>query len=147
MVATTVLIAERDAQWIEWAKASRKPEHVLVLIVQDVDESQQHLFERVSWRFEHLRRQHASIERVVLAAGSLWDGPTLFARAQLVRQLLVQLVQREPSTQIVLDRGAKDGPGALAMTALADAVQECCPMTPSRLSLAWGPTASTLQVA
>ena len=146
MSETTVLIAEHDSLWIDWAMACRKPEHSLLLLVQSAKESQSEFFDRVARRFDHIRHERSGVDRVVLASGSRWDGPKLLARARMVRHLLSRLAHGAHPAPIVLDAGTKDGPASLGMAAIADALNECVSTAPSQLRLASGPM-DALQVA
>lgn len=111
-----------------------------MLLVQHEGESQEDLFERIKARLDRLRRDRAKLERVVLVAGSRWDGPSLLSRAQMLRKLLSRFSKDHESTQLMLDAGPKDGPGTLGMRAIAEALSECVTDTPLHLRVVSGPT-------
>jgi hypothetical protein len=136
---TSVLIAERDSRWLEWARAWRAPSHELVVLVQHHEESQVEFFERVKERLESLSRQGRRLRQVVLAGGSVWDAPSLLIRAQMIRGILRRFAHTAQSAWLWLDAGAKSGAAAIGMKAIADAVSECTAGAASQLRLVAGP--------
>jgi hypothetical protein len=139
MTETSVLIAEHDALWLPWARAARKPQHQLVLLVQHAQESQSDFFSRVCERLEQLCRQVGWLKQIVVLPGARWDGPSLLARASTLRALLTKLRRRgSRPTRVVLDGGDKEGPAAIGVQAIADALTQCALVAPGQLRLTSG---------
>jgi hypothetical protein len=136
---TSVLIAERDSRWLDWARAWRAPSHALVLLVQHQEESQSEFFERVRRRLESLALQGHKLKQVALAGGSLWDAASLLARAQMIRGILTRFARSAQSAWLWLDAGAKSGAAATGMKAIAAAVGECQLGGAAQLRLVAGP--------
>lgn len=113
MHETTVIIAEKDSDWLQWAKASRKPEHALVLVVQHDDETQSGFFDRMRRGFDHIRSGSTQIDRVVISGGSQWDNSKLRARADLVHHLLERSALRTTTAQALLDHKSKADSGLM----------------------------------
>ncbi|HEX7479373.1 MAG TPA: hypothetical protein VF331_16340 [Polyangiales bacterium] len=137
---TSVLIAERDSRWLDWARAWRAPAHELVVLVQHEKESQGEFFERVKQRLESLGRQGRRLKQVVLTGGSVWDAEAVRMRAQMIRGILTRFARTAQSAWLWLDAGAKSGVAALGMKAIADAVGECTAGASTQLRLVAGPT-------
>ncbi len=141
MTQTTLLVAESDSRWVEWARASRTPQHQLVLVVQHAEESQSAFFCRVKQRLERLLHGAEWLCRVVLIAGSRWDAPALFARAQMIRGVLARSVRRALAPQLWLDAGARQGPAHIGVTAIAEALQRSAAGMAEQPWLVFGPIA------
>ncbi|HEX7477230.1 MAG TPA: hypothetical protein VF331_05450 [Polyangiales bacterium] len=147
MTDTLFLLAERDSRWIDWARAWRDPQHILVLLVPHGEESREEFCDRVQARLKRLPADGDRLRRVVLTSGACWDGPALLGRAQMIRSILARIADHGGPTSVLLDCGPKDGPASIGMQAIAEALTECVLDRDTQLHLVAGPSASALRAA
>ena len=129
MHTVSVLVAERGADWLGWARVLRsRRRRTIVLLAQPVAEDDAAFARRVADRIERLELEGAPVEQAAFIGGDRADGEAAEARVQrsaIVRRLAALLANSGRAASLYVDAAARGGRASQRlMKALAWAVAD-----------------------
>jgi hypothetical protein len=123
MQNVSLVVAERGADWLGWARHLRRGTTSTIVLAQNAGEDDAEFAERVSLRIARLRQKGALVEQAAFVVGE--QAARTQHRPGLLRKLSTLLGRRDAPTHLYLDPSAEPTQGAQRMMrALAMALSE-----------------------
>jgi hypothetical protein len=128
MHTVSVLVAERGADWLGWARKLRHGAGSTIVLAQPAAEDDAAFARRVADRIERLELEGAPVDQAAFIGGDRADGEAAEARVQrsaIVRRLAALLANSGRVTKLYVDAAARGGRASQRlMKALAWAVAD-----------------------
>jgi hypothetical protein len=128
MHTVSVLVAERGADWLGWARVLRHGAGATIVLAQPAAEDDAAFARRVSARIERLELEGAPVEQAAFIGGDRDDAEAAEARVQrsaIVRRLAALLSNSGRAAKLYVDAAARGGRASQRlMKALAWAVSD-----------------------
>lgn len=128
MNTVSVLVAERGADWLGWARLLRKRASDTIVLAQPAAEDDAAFARRVADRIERLELEGAPVDQAAFIGGDRADAEAAAARLQrsaIVRRLAALLANSGRAAKLYVDAAARGGRASQRlMKALAWAVSD-----------------------
>lgn len=128
MHTVSVLVAERGADWLGWARVLRQRAGATIVLAQPAIEDDAAFARRVAARIERLEAEGAPVDQAAFIGGDRADAEAAEARVQrsaILRRLAAMLANSGRVTKLYVDAAARGGRASQRlMKALAWAVAD-----------------------
>jgi hypothetical protein len=142
MYTVSIIVAERGAEWLSWARTLRGGDSTIV-IAQSATEDDETFAQRVSDRLRHLETKKMVVEHAAFVGGERSDNQARAQRSAILRRLSSLLALEGRKARLYLDAATRTGQRSLRlMRALGWAIADLSRGT--GLSVRLGPGAELL---
>jgi hypothetical protein len=125
MQTISVLVAERGADWLGWARILRGRAGATIVLAQPEAEDDAAFARRVADRIERLEQQGAAVEQAAFVGGDRTDADARVQRSAILRRLAALLSGNGRAARLYVDAAARSGRASQRlMRALAWAISD-----------------------
>jgi hypothetical protein len=125
MQTFSVLVAERGADWLGWARLLRGRTGSTIVLAQPVAEDDAAFAQRVAARIERLELEGAAVEQAAFIGGDRADAAARRQRSAILRRLAALLSSSRKGARLYVDAAARGGRASQRlMRALAWAIAD-----------------------
>jgi hypothetical protein len=125
MQTISVLVAERGADWLGWARVLRTRAGATIVLAQPVAEDDAAFARRVADRIERLEQEGAAVEQAAFIGGDRADAAARSQRSAILRRLAALLASSGRAARLYVDAAARGGRASQRlMRALAWAISD-----------------------
>jgi len=125
MQTISVLVAERGADWLGWARVLRTRAGATIVLAQPVAEDDAAFARRVADRIERLEQEGAAVEQAAFIGGDRADAAARLQRSAILRRLAALLSGSGRAARLYVDAAARGGRASQRlMRALAWAISD-----------------------
>ena len=125
MQTFSVLVAERGADWLGWARLLRGRAGSTIVLAQPVAEDDAAFAKRVAARIERLELEGAAVEQAAFIGGDRADAAARSQRSAILRRLAALLSGSRRGARLYVDAAARGGRASQRlMRALAWAIAD-----------------------
>jgi hypothetical protein len=125
MQTISVLVAERGADWLGWARVLRTRAGATIVLAQPVAEDDAAFARRVADRIERLEQEGAAVEQAAFIGGDRADAAARSQRSVILRRLAALLASSGRAARLYVDAAARGGRASQRlMRALAWAISD-----------------------
>lgn len=147
MQTISVLVAERGADWLGWARLLRKRAGATIVLAQPEAEDDAAFARRVADRIERLARQGAAVEQAAFVGGARTDADARMQRSAILRRLAALLSNSGRAAKLYVDAAARSGRASQRlMRALAWAIADLAKGSSLKVLLAGSREAADLEL-
>jgi hypothetical protein len=125
MQTISVLVAERGADWLGWARLLRSRAGATIVLAQPAAEDDAAFARRVAARIERLELEGAPVEQAAFIGGDRVDAAVRSHRSAILRRLAALLTGSGRTARLYVDAAARGGRASQRlMRALAWAIAD-----------------------
>jgi hypothetical protein len=125
MQTISVLVAERGADWLGWARILRRRAGATIVLAQPEAEDDAAFARRVADRIERLEQQGATVEQAAYVGGDRSDTEARVQRSAILRRMAALLSSSGRAARLYVDAAARGGSASQRlMRALAWAIAD-----------------------